>query len=113
MPDLSIDHLYRETHHWIDSVAWWQKLGFDFVERWGEEPHRAGKLQRDGMAVVLAEVPLSSPVSGSVFIATDDLGVVARQAGRDIVTTHWGTELVAVEDPDGRTYNFETRNETE
>lgn len=23
---LQFDHLYRETHHWSDSVAWWNNL---------------------------------------------------------------------------------------
>ncbi len=107
MTDLRLDHLNRETKHWTDSVAWWGNLGFSFVEQWGEEPNRAGRLQRDTSVVVLAEVGSRDEVTESVFLVTDDLVQIARRTGSDVVETHWGARIVAVTDPDGRTYNFE------
>jgi len=109
--DLRLDHLYRETTKWDASVAWWMALGFSMVEQWGEEPHRAGKLQRDEASVVLAEVDPSTQPAGSVFLATSDIEAVATRAGVEVVDTHWGTRMVSVTDPDGRTYNFEPSNQ--
>jgi len=106
MASLRIDHLYRETVHWVESVAWWEDLGFVFQTTWGEEPHRAGILFNDETRVVLAEVASSDPAS-SVFLATDDLESTSRRLGSPVVDTHWGTRMVSATDPDGRTYNFE------
>lgn len=47
MTDLRLDHLYRETNHWTDSVAWWSNLGFTFVEQWGR-----GTTRQTGSEVV-------------------------------------------------------------
>jgi uncharacterized glyoxalase superfamily protein PhnB len=106
MDDLALDHLYRETGYWDESVSWWMKLGLVFEDEWGEEPHRAGKLVRDGLVVVLAEVMTTSPTQ-AIFIATQDIDAVANQIGTPVAHTHWGTRMVTVTDPDGRTYNFE------
>jgi uncharacterized glyoxalase superfamily protein PhnB len=106
MTALRINYLYRETTQWQQSVAWWENLGFTFETRWGEEPHRAGRLTNDATSVVLAEVALGD-VSSSIFLSTDDIASISRQSGSPIVDTHWGTRVVTVSDPDGRTYNFE------
>ena len=102
-----LDHLYRETRAWEESTAWWTTLGFSFLESWGEAPHRAGILSRGDMRVVLAEVRDERVPNQSVFIATDDLEDIATRSSADIIETHWGTRMVTVTDPDGRTYNFE------
>ena len=107
MPRIDLDHLYRETHHWVDSVAWWSNLGFTVTEQWGEEPHRAGSLRKDDAVVVLAEVPGDATPGQATFLATDDVDAVSRRTGVPVVDTHWGTRMVSVTDPDGRTYNFE------
>lgn len=108
---MHFDHIYRETHYWDDSLVWWMNLGYSMVERWGEDPHRAAKLRSGDMVVVLAESAPGETVRQSMFIATHDLADIADRTGRTIVNTHWGTEMVSAEDPDGRSYNFETRNE--
>jgi hypothetical protein len=107
MPEISLDHLYRETHHWDASVAWWQRLGFSFAEQWGEVPHRAGRLVNEHCVVVLAEVSPDQRVRESVFLATSDLDAVSEVTGVAIAETHWGTTMVSLTDPDGRTYNIE------
>lgn len=106
MKDLRLDHLYRETAHWSESVAWWTTLGLAFAEQWGSEPHRAGRLVRDDLIVVLAEVDVNTP-SQAVFVAASDIDEIAERAGAPVAETHWGTRMVTVTDPDGRTYNFE------
>jgi hypothetical protein len=107
MTDLRLSHLYRETNHWTDSVGWWSNLGFTFADQWGEEPHRAGRLQKGATVVVLSEVGSRDEITDSVFLVTENLAQIARQTGSDVVETHWGAPLVTVTDPDGRTYNFE------
>lgn len=104
-----LDHLYRETQHWSASVTFWDGLGFSLAETWGEAPHRAGRLVRGEAAIVLAEVEPESMPGGSVFFSVDDLDEVANCSGQDVVETHWGTRMVTVFDPEGRTYNFEPR----
>ena len=104
--DMTLNHLYRETSHWEESVAFWTQLRMTFVEQWGEEPHRAGKLANDRLIILLAETDSDEP-SQSVFISTVSLGDIAAKTDTKIVETHWGTTMVSVTDPDGRTYNFE------
>ena len=105
MAAVRLDHLYRETHSWDESTAWWTALGYALVDTWGTEPYRAGILSRDRMRIVLAEVPGANEPGESVFVATDDLDDIATRSGCDVIDTHWGTVMVT--DPDGRTYNFE------
>jgi hypothetical protein len=107
-----LDHLYRETHHWADTVTFWETLGFSRAETWGDAPHRAGRLVRGEAAIVVAEIPPESMPEASVFFAVDDVDDIGHRAGRDVVPTHWGTRMVTVTDPDGRTYNFEPRGQS-
>lgn len=107
MTRIGLDHLYRETHHWAASVAWWEALGFAFTEQWGSEPHRAGRLANGAASVVLAEAPSDRSLAASVFLTTDDLDAVATATHSEITETHWGTTMVSLSDPDGRTYNIE------
>lgn len=107
MSDIALDHLYRETHHWAESVSWWSTLGFAFDETWGVEPHRAGRLVNGSAEVVLAEVPHDAAPAASVFLSAADLDAVAAATGSDVVGTHWGTTMVSLTDPDGRTYHIE------
>ncbi len=109
---MELDHLYRETVHWEDSVAFWSVLGFDFVEQWGSKPHRAGRLVNGGASVVLAEVDDKDTPSSSTFLSTPSIETLAIATHTPVVDTHWGTRMVTLTDPDGRTYNFEPRSET-
>jgi hypothetical protein len=93
-------------------VAFWETLGFSLAETWGEPPHRAGRLVRTKAAIVVAEVPPEATPGVSVFFAADDIDDIAHRAGQDVVATHWGTRMVTVSDPDGRTYNFEPRGQS-
>ena len=107
---MELDHLYRETVDWEASVAFWERLGFTFLEQWGSQPHRAGRLTSGEASVVLAETDSRAP-SHSVFVNVDDLDAVAVRTGVAAVDTHWGTRMVSLNDPDGRTYNFEPRSD--
>ena len=103
-----IDHVYAETLHWEDSLAFWNGLGFELVDSWGSDGHRAGRLESGSAAVVLAEVTEGTPTFDVFFAVTDadgadDLpGVVTPSSD-----THWGTRWIRVEDPDGRIHALE------
>lgn len=104
-----LHHLYVETADFDASVDFWNGLGFEFVQRWGEEGHRAGMLRNGSAEVVLAEVG-SDPVFNP-FFAVDDLDALTVGPGVEIVTpkedTHWGTRWMQVRDPDGRVFSIE------
>jgi catechol 2,3-dioxygenase-like lactoylglutathione lyase family enzyme len=106
----SIDHLYVETSDWEASVAFWTGLGFEFVEQWGSEGHRAGRLDSAAAAVVLAEVTDRAPEL-NVFFALSDAAAFAPAAGVDVIMplhdTHWGTRMIRVRDPEGRVHALE------
>ena len=93
-------------------MAFWEGLGFSCAESWGEEPHRAARLIRGATWVVLAETPTDQPKE-SVFLTVPDIDALAATVNQPVVDTHWGTRMVSVTDPDGRTYNFEPRSDAE
>jgi uncharacterized glyoxalase superfamily protein PhnB len=102
-----IGHLYAETISWEASVGFWEGLGFSFVERWGSDGHRAGRLTKGDAVVVLAEV-VAAPAFNVFFDATR---LDAMALGDSVVTpledSHWGTRWIRVTDPDGRVFALE------
>ena len=107
--DVHLDHLYRETTRWDDSVDFWKRLGFSFTEQWGTAPHRAGRMIRDAASLVLAEISQGADVAATPFFAVSDIDEFSGEANAHVVETHWGTRMVTVTDPDGRTYHFEAK----
>ena len=107
--DVHLDHLYRETTRWEESTEFWSRLGFSFAEQWGEPPHRAGRLTRDTASLVLAEVSEGAGMASTPFFEVSDIAEFSGEADADVVATHWGTHMVTVTDPDGRTYHFESK----
>jgi hypothetical protein len=106
-----LHHLYREIARWTESVGFWSRLAFSFEQQWGSEPHRAGTLVNGNARVVLAEVAPGSDPSEATFLETSDIVDLSHATETAIVDTHWGTRMVSVTDPDGRTYNFEPRSD--
>jgi hypothetical protein len=106
-----LHHIYRETAHWSESVAFPSRLGFSFVEECGSDPHRAGRRVNDAAPLVLAEVDPASQPSQATFPASSDIQGVSRAMEESVADTHWGTRMVSVTDPDGRTYNFDPRSD--
>ena len=62
----AFDHLYIESRSFKESTAFWESLGFQLVEEWGDEGHQAGRLQAGSAAIVLVECdpPPSTSTSG-------------------------------------------------
>ena len=102
------DHLYIETHHWDRAVQFWQALGFELEF---ETDHHSGMLRhRDGGATVfLAEQPLEDPLADELYLAAD-ADFVAPEAA-DVVSpfqsTHWGTKVMIIQDPDGHRFRIQ------
>jgi hypothetical protein len=108
---LTVHRLYRETADWDDGVVFWRHLGFSFGEQWGSERHRSGTLSSGAARIVFAEVAPGSRPSQATFVSAANLDALAHNIEEPIADTHWGTRMVSVTDPDGRTYNFEPRSD--
>ena len=108
---MHLDHLYRETTNWDESVAFWERLGFGFVEQWGAIPHRAGTLRNGTATIVLAEVGGDQIPAATTFLSVLDVEDLASVTGVPVTETHWGTRMATLIDPDGRTYHFEPRED--
>ena len=99
-----IHHLLIETHNWGKSVAFWKQLGWTLVEDHGT----SGKLvpPGGGAYIWLNEVAPSTKPSIDIYFDVSDPDSFAPRSPVEIVepftTTHWGTKLMQVRDPDGR-----------
>jgi hypothetical protein len=110
-----IDHLYAETVDWDSTTAFWHGLGFEFASRWGDEGHRAGRLECGAAAVVIAEIPVGRNPEFTVFFHLDDVDSFDVDATVEVVQpledTHWGTRWIRVADPEGRVHALESPKE--
>lgn len=113
-----LDHLYIETHSFDKTRRFWEPLGFRAVATWGEGEHRAGILQTSGIVIVIEQVGESVQSESSIYfkIDGDPTGIDRKLSADPAVTvtkalhdSHWESELIEVEDPDGRRYNLEYR----
>jgi uncharacterized glyoxalase superfamily protein PhnB len=108
---LTVHHLYRETADWNDRVIFWRRLEFSFGQQWGSAVHRAETLTNGAPRIMLTEDARASEPSQTAFFVGASLDALAHDIDRPITDTHWGTRMVSVTDPDGRTYNFEPRSD--
>ena len=92
-------------------MAFWEGLGFEFVDQWGSDGHRAGRLQSKQAVVVLAEVGPDLPAAFNAFFDLADPDRFEIGPGVEVETpletTHWGTRWIRVTDPDGRVHCLE------
>ena len=98
-----VHHLLIETHSWRGSVAFWQELGWTLVEDHGT----SGKLTAPsgGPYIWLNEVPQDQTPIVEPYFDLDPSGFMPRslvEVVEPLTTTHWGTKLMSVRDPDGR-----------
>jgi hypothetical protein len=63
----------------------------------------------NGTRLFVAEVSLDEPVTMEIFVGADEAGDLPSEVEvvRDWTKTHWGTQSVAVRDPDGRLIRVE------
>ena len=99
-----IHHLLIETHNWGKSAKFWQQLGWTLVEDHGT----SGKLAAPGGGayIWLNEVAPDTTPAIDIYFDLEDAPGFTPKAPVEVVaalaTTHWGTKLMTVRDPDGR-----------
>ncbi len=107
MSAAGIEAVFLESHNWGAAAAFFRSLGFtlDF-----ETDHRSGQLRgAEGPYVFVAEVPEDRDPGLRVvlrvpagFRPPEGVEVVS-----ELATTHWGTQEMAVRDPDGRVWTLQ------
>ena len=108
MTTKGIEHIYVETHNWAKAAAFWQSLGFTLEF---ETDHSSGRfVAPNGTSVFVAEQSPDDPVGMSVYLGAETGGVAPPddvEVVFDWTPTHWGTQVMAVRDPDGRLFRLE------
>jgi catechol 2,3-dioxygenase-like lactoylglutathione lyase family enzyme len=104
-----VGHLYIETHDWDKSVAFWKQLGFELEF---ETDHRSGSLVApNGSRIFVAEQSPEDPLAIDIYFGASDAASFQPDSPVEVVrgftATHWGTEVMTVRDPDGRTFRIE------
>ncbi len=103
-----VHHLYLQTHNWGASVAFWQELGFQLTFETG---HHSGQLAppNDGPYVFLEEVGDDTDPVVEIYLSAegDESPGEPVEVVAGFTPTHWGTTVMAVRDPDGRTIKLE------
>lgn len=101
-------HIYIETHNWGRSVAFWEALGFKLEF---ETDHGSGSLVApNGSKIFLAEQSPEDPLGTTVYLDVAEGGGTPASPVEvvfDWTATHWGTQVMAVRDPDGRLFRLE------
>jgi catechol 2,3-dioxygenase-like lactoylglutathione lyase family enzyme len=98
-----VHHLLVETHSWSESLKFWRELGWSLVEDHGT----SGKLTAPGGGayIWLSEVAPTATPAIDVYFDLDPTGFAPKSpvvVVEPLTTTHWGTKLMSVRDPDGR-----------
>ena len=99
-----VEYLYLETHNWGKTAKFWLELGFELeldLGTSGRLVHPAG-----GAALFIEEVPEGHPLAMQIYLRSgsgDALPGPTAELGRDWYDSHWGTRLLELRDPDGRT----------
>ena len=100
-----IEYIYLETRNWGKSVKFWQKLGFVLVLDLGN----SGRLEppSGGAGIFLEEVSPETPLAHGVYLRVDSMEATLEPPIERVgepTSTHWGSELQIVRDPDGREF---------
>jgi catechol 2,3-dioxygenase-like lactoylglutathione lyase family enzyme len=109
----SLDHIYVECRDFEKTLGFWKALGFKVAATWGEDGHKAGKLTSGTASVVLAEAkkPEGPTIHFGIGGAKALGAKLAKSKAVKVVTplepTHWGTQWIRVQDPDGNVFSLE------
>jgi catechol 2,3-dioxygenase-like lactoylglutathione lyase family enzyme len=104
-----VGHLYIETHDWDKSVAFWKQLGFELEF---ETDHHSGSLVApNGSRIFVAEQSPEDPLAIDIYFDASDAASFRPESPVEVVrgftATHWGTQVMTVRDPDGRSFRIE------
>ena len=119
MPITALDHIYMESKNYDQVRAFWLGLGFAVTSEWGEDGHRACRLDAEKAGVVLAEAADDSTPLPMVYLSlTDTAAMNAQITDNEAVEiimpledTHWGTQWMHVRDPDGNVWVLESQKD--
>lgn len=106
-----IHHLHLRTTDWHRSVAFWRDLGFTLEDADGH----AGRLRPPGGGpyIWLEAVPEGTQLDPEVYLAVSEPSSPGDAV--DVVSSftpsHWGTRVMEVRDPDGRTFHLEVHGD--
>jgi hypothetical protein len=110
MSSRGIQGLYVETHNWGATVSFWQELGYELTF---ETDHHSGQLvhPKGGPYLFVAEHPADHALAMSPIIEVDDADAFVPPptgtATGPFTPTHWNTQELALNDPDGRTMSVQ------
>ena len=104
-----IETVYLETHNWGRAAKFFQSLGYEIDFETG---HSSGMLRNTiGPAIFIAEVPVEQAPASQPALRVPDTDHFEPGPEVEVVTpfedSHWGTKLMTVRDPDGRTWWIE------
>ena len=105
-----IDYLYLETRDLEASRAFWEALDFELELDLG---HACRLRHPDGGAVHLEAVAEEDDLAVQLYLKgsrTVPNRVVAEHVARDWQESHWGSHLLELRDPDGRTVIVQDRD---
>src|SRR5690348_385199 len=99
-----IEAVFMTTHNWGKAASFYRSLGYELDF---ETDHHSGQLRNgDGPVLFIAEVPESEEIKTQLTLHVADAATLDLDAGIEVVRpmadTHWGTQEMAVRDPDGR-----------
>jgi hypothetical protein len=100
--------VYLETRNWGKAAKFFQSLGFEEFET----DHNPGQLRSSsGPSVFIAEIPLDQKPQMQLVLGVSSADGFDPGPGVEVVTpfenTHWGTKMMRVRDPDGRSWSIE------
>ena len=104
--------LYVETHNFGKTAAFWKSLGFEhFLDLGGSSGgFRAGD---GGAYLFIEEVGPDAPLHTEAYFNIVDSAAIPEDCiAEPLEDTHWGTKLMSVRDPDGRTWKLEDAGQT-
>ncbi len=99
-----IECIYLETHNWGKAVKFWQQLGFKVTLDLGGSGRLAHP--KGGPELFIEEVPTGQTPAMHLYLHSSEPhgkpGAPAKVV-KDWHPSHWGTDLLELRDPDGRT----------
>jgi hypothetical protein len=104
-----IEAVFLETHNWGKAAKFFQALGYELEL---ETDHNSGQLRHgDGPYVFIAEIPTDREPGMRLVLRVPDAEAFEPDPIVEVVTpfetTHWGTQEMAVRDPDGRLWSLQ------
>jgi uncharacterized glyoxalase superfamily protein PhnB len=109
MTTTGIEAVFLETHNWGKAAKFFQALGFELEF---STDHNSGQLRNgSGPSVFIAEIPEDREPGMQIVLQVPDADAVSLDPIVEALTpfedTHFGTRLMTVRDPDGRTWTLQ------